>query len=99
MDLPRLADDLIIEMRWGKHSLGNVYEYLLNAYADANRAKADFIRFLSGDLPRHMLEVAAESILQEQGLEPEAERYNVQVVTIRPSLVVADELQPIPCRG
>jgi hypothetical protein len=88
MHVLKLADDLI-EMRCGRHSLANVYEYLLNAYAYANRAKADFIRFLSGDLPRHMLEVAAESISQDNG----------QAVTIGPSLVVADQLQPIPCRG
>jgi hypothetical protein len=98
MHVLKLADDLI-EMRCGRYSLANVYEYLLNAYAYANRAKADFIRFLSGDLPRHMLEVAAESISQEQGSEPEAESYNGQAVTIGPSLVVADQLQPIPCRG
>jgi hypothetical protein len=58
MHVLKLADDLI-EMRCGRYSLANVYEYLLNAYAYANRAKADFIRFLSGDLPRQMLEVVA----------------------------------------
>ena len=98
MDLLQLADELI-EMRCGRHSLANVYEYLLRAYADADRAKADFIRFLSGDLPRHMLEVAAEWIAQEQGPDLEAESYNGQAVTIGQGLVVADQLQPISRHG
>ena len=49
-DVQKLADELI-DLRCDKHSLGNFYEFLLKAYGDANRAKADFMRLLSGDLP------------------------------------------------
>jgi hypothetical protein len=63
--LEKLADELI-ELRCGTHSLGNVYEYLLKAYGDANRAKQDFIRFLSGDLMTPILETAAEWVAEEQ---------------------------------
>ena len=97
MDLLKLADELI-ERRCGKHSLANVYEYLLRAYGDANRAKADFIRFLSGELPIGALEAAAEWIAEEQGADLEAESNNGQL-TIGPCPVVADRLQPNPCRG
>jgi hypothetical protein len=54
----------------GTHSLANVYEYLLKAYGDASRAKADFMRFLSGDLPCPMLEAASDWISEEQGNAP-----------------------------
>jgi hypothetical protein len=60
-NLQKLADELI-ELRCDTHSVGNVYEYLLKACGDANKAKADFIRFLAGDLPRRMVEAAAEWI-------------------------------------
>jgi hypothetical protein len=41
----KLADELI-ELRSDTHSLGSVYEYLLRAYGDANRAKAYFMLYL-----------------------------------------------------
>jgi hypothetical protein len=79
-NVQKLADELI-ELRCGRHSVGNFYEFLLKAYGDANRAKADFIRFLSGDLPSRMLEAAAERISEEQAHEVEAGSYSGQVVT------------------
>ena len=88
----RLADELI-ELRCGAHSLANVYEYLLNAYGDASRAKADFIRFLVGDLPTRVLETASEWIAEEQGSEPELGSSNEQTVTIEQSLSIAEPLQ------
>ena len=89
MDSIKLADELI-ELRCGTHSLGNLYEFLLRAYGDANRAKADFIRFLAGDLPKQVLQAASEWISEEQGHEMEAESYNGHAVTTRPTIPVAD---------
>ncbi len=65
-DVRRLAEELI-ELRCGPHSVANVYEFLSNAYGDRKRAKADFIRFLSGDLPARVLRAASEWISEEQG--------------------------------
>lgn len=68
-DVQKLADELI-ELRCGTHSLANVYEYLLKAYGNASRAKRDFMRFLSGDLPYPMLKAACDWISEEQGNAP-----------------------------
>ena len=65
-DVQKLADELI-ELRCERHSVGNLYEYLLKAYGDANRAKADFIRFLSGELPPRLVRAASAWIAEEQG--------------------------------
>ncbi len=65
-DVQRLAEELI-ELRCGTHSVANVYEFLSKAYGDRRRAKADFIRFLSGDLPARVLRAASEWISEEQG--------------------------------
>jgi len=54
-NLEKLADELI-ELRSDTFSLRNVYEYLLRAYGDAKRAKADFMLYLSGDLPARVLQ-------------------------------------------
>jgi hypothetical protein len=94
-NVEKLADGLI-QLRCGRHSVGNLYEFLLAAYGDANRAKADFMRFLSGDLPTRAVEAAAEWISHEQEHGREAESYNGQAVTIS---VVSDRLQPSSCRG
>jgi hypothetical protein len=67
-DVQKLADELI-ELRCERHSVGNLYEYLLKAYGDANRAKADFIRFLSGELPPRVVRAASAWISEEQGDE------------------------------
>jgi hypothetical protein len=94
----KLADELI-ELRCDAHSVGNVYEWFLKAYGDANRAKADFIRFLSGTLPTRMLETASEWIADEQGYEAEAENYDAHSVAISESLVTPDPVEPRPSHG
>src|SRR4029079_8567978 len=75
----KLADELI-ELRCGRHSVGNFYEYLLKAYGDANRAKADFIHFLSGELPPRTVRAASAWISEEQGDEIDAKRHNGHAV-------------------
>ena len=95
LEVQNLADELI-RLRCGRHSVGNLYEFLQAAYGDANRAKADFIRFLAGELPARLLEAASEWISEEQGPETRAESYNGHVVTVGQSLVSADPLHPNP---
>src|SRR6186997_1154486 len=88
-NLHNLADELI-EFRCGRHSVGNLYEYLLKAYGDANRAKADFIRFLSGELPARMVRAASAWISEEQGDEIDAKRHNGHAVPRGPDRVGVD---------
>jgi hypothetical protein len=94
-NVQKLADELI-ELRCGAHSLGNVYEWFLKAYGDANRAKADFIRFLSGTLSTRILGAACEWIADEQGYETEARKYDEHSAAISASIVIPDppELRP-----
>ena len=89
----KLADELI-ELRCDAHSVGNVYEWFLKAYGDANRAKADFSRFLSGALPTRMLETASEWIADEQGYETETGNYDAHAIT--EPVVTPDPLEPRP---
>jgi hypothetical protein len=99
MDLNNLADELI-QLRCGAHSLGNVYEYLLRAYCDTNRAKADFICFLSGDLPAPAIKAAADYIAEEQGSGTEAkEQGGVEVLLSGECLIQADQRQAGPPHG
>jgi hypothetical protein len=78
--LEKLADELI-ELRCDTHSVGNVYDYLLRAYdGDANRAKADFMLYLSGDLPTRVLQAAAEWVTEEQEPDWRPPSYNGQTV-------------------
>ncbi len=57
MNIERLADALIAS-RCGKHSLGLVYEFLLKTHGNPKEARADFVRYLSGELsPRLLKEV------------------------------------------
>ena len=78
--LEKLADELI-ELRCGRHSVGNFYQYLLRAYGgDANRAKADFMLYLSGDLPTRVLQAAAEWVTEEQEPDWRPPSYNGQTV-------------------
>ena len=88
-NLHNLADELI-ELRCGRHSVGNFYEYLLKAYGDANRAKADFIRFLSGELPPRIVRTASAWISEEQGDEIDAKRHNGHAVPRGPDRVGVD---------
>jgi hypothetical protein len=69
MSLGRLADELIAR-RCGTHSLGLVYEFLLKTYGDPKRARADFLRFLSGELPTRLLREAQFWVAEEQGALP-----------------------------
>ena len=65
MNVEKLADELIA-LRCGTHSLGLVYEFLLKTYDDPKRARGDFVRFLSGGLPRGLLEEAELWVSEEQ---------------------------------
>ena len=80
-DVQKLADELI-ELRCERHSVGNLYEYLLKAYGDANRAKADFIRFLSGELPPQLIRAASTWISEEQGDHMDPETHNGHAVSL-----------------
>jgi hypothetical protein len=66
------------------------YAYLLKAYGDANRAKADFIRFLSGELPPRIVRTASAWISEEQGDEIDAKRHNGHAVPRGPDRVGVD---------
>jgi hypothetical protein len=75
MEFHKLADELIALRCNGPFvgnssdrppSVGDIYEFLLEAYGDANKAKADFIRFLAGDLPRTMIEAAAKWMSEDR---------------------------------
>ena|ERR1700736_2573201 len=65
MSIERLADALIA-LRCGTHSLGLVYEFLLKTCGSPKQARADFVRFLSGELPPRLLEEAQFWIAEEQ---------------------------------
>ena len=65
MDVEKLADELIA-LRCGTHSLGLIYEFLLKSYRDPNQAKAEFVRFLSGELSHRLLEEAELCVSEEQ---------------------------------
>jgi hypothetical protein len=97
-NIHELADELI-ELRCERHSVGNVYGWFLKAYGDADRAKAEFIRFISGELPTRILETASEWIAHEQGYETEAGNYDAHSVTMSESLFLPDALEPRPSHG
>jgi len=81
INVHKLADELI-ELRCAAHSVGNVYEWFLKVYGDARRAKAEFIRFMSGDLPTRIIEAAVEWIAEEQGYGMDAESSNGHTVPL-----------------
>jgi hypothetical protein len=87
--IQKLGDELI-EHRCGHHSVANFYEYLLKAYGDANRGKADFICFLSGELPSRVVRAASAWIAEEQGDEVDAERHNGHAVSLGRERVSVD---------
>jgi hypothetical protein len=89
----KLADELI-ELRCDPHSVGNVYEWFLKAYRDANKAKAEFIRFISGELPTRILDTASEWIADEQGYERDTGNYDAHPLAASESLVIPDPLEP-----
>jgi hypothetical protein len=71
MSMERLADALIA-CRCGTHSLGLVYEFLLKTYGDPKQARADFLKYLSGELPPRLLEEAQFWNDEEQGFKAPA---------------------------
>jgi hypothetical protein len=56
--------------RCGTHSLGLVYEFLLKTDCNPKQARADFVMFLSGELPARLLKEAQLWVSEEQGCEP-----------------------------
>src|SRR5436189_303732 len=68
MSIESLAD-VLIASRCGTHSLGLVYEFLLKAHGNPKQARADFVRFLSGELPPRLLKEAQLWVSEEQGGE------------------------------
>ena len=68
MSIEGLAD-VLIASRCGTHSLGLVYEFLLNTVGSPKEARAHFVRFLSGELPPRLLKEAQLWISEEQGWE------------------------------
>ena len=66
--LEKLADELI-ELQCGTHSLGLIYQFLLKTYGDPRPARADFVKYLSGELPDRLLEAADLWVAEEQEFE------------------------------
>jgi hypothetical protein len=60
----------LIEKQCGTHSLGLIHDFLLKAGYDANEAEAEFVRFLSGQLPELLLQAARLCVAEEQGRNP-----------------------------
>jgi hypothetical protein len=56
----------IIERQCGTHSTGLIYNFLLKAGYDANEAEAQFVSYLSGQLPERLLETARLWVAEEQ---------------------------------
>jgi hypothetical protein len=65
MSIERLAD-VLIASRCGTHSLGLVYEFLLKAHGSPKQARADFVSYLSGELPARLLKEARLWVAEEQ---------------------------------
>jgi hypothetical protein len=58
--------ELLIEKRCGTHSLGYIYEFLLQITADAQAAQSEFVKFLSGEWSRRWVEAAVARVAEEQ---------------------------------
>jgi len=65
MNNQKLAYELI-KNRCGTHSLGLVYDFLLKTGHDPNEAEAQFVSYLSGQLPERLLEMARLWVAEEQ---------------------------------
>jgi hypothetical protein len=69
MSMERFADALIVSRRGTL--LGEVYDFLLKAYGDPKAARADFVRFLSGELsPRFLQETQFWVAEEHEGKAP-----------------------------
>jgi hypothetical protein len=68
MSIDKLADALIAS-RCGTHSLGLVlvYEFLLKTHSNPKEARADFVRYLSGELSTRLLKEAQLCVSEERG--------------------------------
>jgi hypothetical protein len=82
MSIERLAD-VLIASRCGTHSLGLVYEFLLKAHGSPKQARADFVSYLSGELPARLLKEARLWVAEEQGCKA-------------PTLIDEDDLVELP---
>ena len=82
MSIERLAD-VLIASRCGTHSLGVVYEFLLKAHGSPKQARADFVSYLSGELPARLLKEARLWVAEEQGCKA-------------PTLIDEDDLVELP---
>jgi hypothetical protein len=65
MNNQKLAYELI-KNRCGTHSLGLVYNFLLKTGHDPNEAEAEFLRYVSGQLPERFLQTARLWVAEEQ---------------------------------
>ena len=68
-DNKMLARELI-EKSCGTHSRGLVYEFLLKVCHDSHEAEAQFVEFISGELPQRLLEEARLWVGAEQTCSP-----------------------------
>jgi len=82
MSIEKLAD-VLIASRCGTHSLGLVYEFLLKAHGGPKQARADFVSYLSGELPARLLKEARLWVAEEQGCKA-------------PTLIDEDDLVELP---
>ncbi len=76
MNYENLAHELI-ETRCGTHSLGLIYDFLLEVCKDATQAKAEFIKFMSGELPECLFEEARLWVAEEQEADPAPPRADI----------------------
>jgi hypothetical protein len=65
--LHTLAKDLI-ENQCGSHSLGLIYEFLLNTYGTPAKARAEFERYLSGQWSSEWIQAARLAVRPEEAL-------------------------------
>ena len=64
-DIQKLADDMI-KKRCGTHSLGLIYDFLLKTCDSSTEARAEFVKFLSGEWSQRWIEAAALKVAEEQ---------------------------------
>jgi hypothetical protein len=94
--------DVLIASRCGTHSLGLVYEFLLKTIGNPKQARADFVRFLSGELPPRLLKKAQLWVSEEQGWEtstsvedPMALKAAWQADPLRKALILQRDPAPV----
>jgi len=61
MDIEKLADELI-RLRSGSNSLGSIYDFMARAYDNTNEARADFVRFLSDEMPIRLIALSGLAV-------------------------------------